>query len=136
MNRCMYRAYGAFLLALAPLAFSSLPSVVHAQTMQREAPRDVILGHLTVTTPPAIAIDDKPDRLSPGARIRDTQNMLVLSGTLAGKTVPVVYRRDSAGLVHEVWLLTQDEYAKLSGAGATGGQRFSELLAAIFGTRR
>ncbi|MDB5753459.1 MAG: hypothetical protein JWP65_3880, partial [Ramlibacter sp.] len=49
-------------------------------------------------------------------------------------TLPVVYRRDAAGLVHEVWILTADEYSRLT--GATGGQRFDELLAFIFGARR
>jgi hypothetical protein len=64
--------------------------------------------------------------------------MQVLSGGLVGKTMPVVYRRDSAGLVHEVWQLTDAEYEELGGAGngATGAQRFAELLALIFGTRR
>jgi hypothetical protein len=66
--------------------------------------------------------------------------MLVLSGGIVGKTVPVVYRRDAAGLVHEVWILTAEEYSKLGGAGATGSaegyQRFNELLALIFGARR
>jgi hypothetical protein len=83
-------------------------------------------------------MDGKPDRLSPGARIRDLNNMLVLSGGLVGKTIPVVYRRDAAGLVHEVWILTADEYSKLGGAGSSpdGYKRFNELLALIFGARR
>ena len=76
----------------------------------------------------------KPDRLSPGSRIRDLNNMLVLSGGLVGKTLPVVFRRDAAGLVHEVWILTPEEYSRLG--GATGGERFVELLALIFGARR
>jgi len=47
----------------------------------------------------------------------------------------VVYRRDAAGLVHEVWVLTADEYSKLNGAPA-GTSAFFELLAIIFGARR
>src|SRR6188768_2807100 len=46
-------------------------------------------------TPPIIAVNGKEDRLSPGARIRDLNNMLVLSGTLAGKSVYTVYKRDA-----------------------------------------
>jgi hypothetical protein len=109
-----------------------------AQGIQRSAPSDVVPGHLTVTAPPEITLDGKPDRLSPGARIRDLNNMQVLSGGLVGKTIPVVYRRDSVGLVHEVWQLTDAEYEKLGGAGngANGAQRFAELLALIFGARR
>ena len=130
MNRCIQ----AFFLILALLA-----GAVHAQGFVREAPKDVKPGRMVVSLPPVITMDGKPDRLSPGSRIRDTNNMLVLSGALAGLSVPVVYRRDSAGLVHEVWLLTAEEYKQLSGVSTTGSQgvqAFIELLALIFGARR
>src|SRR4051812_19525636 len=119
MNRCQTRRA---LLALAaslslPLVVSlALPLEAAAQlAIVREAPRDVVLGKMTVVSPPAIEIDGKPDRLSPGARIRDVRNMMVLSGNLTGQTVGVVYRREpTTGLVHEVWLLTADEYGRLA----------------------
>jgi len=113
--------------------------IAAAQGIRREAPKDVVPGRLVVTAPPQIALDGKPDRLSPGSRIRDLNNMLVLSAGVVGKDLPVVYRRDAAGLVHEVWLLTEDEYDKLSGVAAgsaEGHKRFAELLAIIFGARR
>jgi hypothetical protein len=116
-----------------------LASIASAQGIQRDAPKDVVLGQLVVTAPPQVTIDGKPDRLSPGSRIRDLNNMLVLSGGIVGKTLPVVYRRDAAGLVHEAWLLTDEEYRKLggvSGSSAEGHKRFAELLAIIFGARR
>ena len=140
MNRCP-RVLARFCLA-ACLALAALSSVFSpvalAQGIQRSAPKDVVLGQMTVTLPPVITMDGKPDRLSPGSRIRDLNNMLVLSGGMAGKTFPVVYRRDAAGLVHEVWILTAEEYSKLGGAGsgADGYKRFNELLALIFGARR
>jgi hypothetical protein len=83
-------------------------------------------------------MDDKPDRLSPGVRVRDLNNMLVLTGALANKTVYTVYRRDGSGLVHEVWLLTEAEYAKLGGVNAgdaNGYKRFIELLNLIWAAR-
>jgi hypothetical protein len=109
-----------------------------AQGIQRSAPKDVVLGRLVVTAPPQITIDGKPDRLSPGSRIRDLNNMVVLSGGIVGQALPVVYRRDAAGLVHEVWILTPEEYGKLGGTGGSeeGHKRFAELLAFIFGARR
>lgn len=117
-----------------------LAAVASAQGIRREAPKDVVLGRLVVTAPPEVTLDGKPDRLSPGSRIRDLNNLVALSGGLVGKDLPVVYRRDAAGLVHEVWLLTDEEYSKLGGAAGTGGaqgyQRFAELLAIIFGARR
>ena len=129
MNRWIRISLAASAL-LAGLAF--------AQGIRREAPKDVVLGQLVVTAPPQVTIDDKPDRLSPGSRIRDLNNMLVLSGGIVGKKLPVVYRRDAAGLVHEVWILTDAEHQKLGGVSrdAEGQKRFAELLALIFGARR
>ncbi|MEJ6020972.1 hypothetical protein [Ramlibacter sp. PS4R-6] len=134
MNRCQPR-WAHFALA----ALLALPLLATAQeSIRREAPKDVTLARMTVELPPVIQIDGKADRLSPGSRIRDTRNMLVLSGSLAGQTVPVVYKRDSAGLVHEVWMLSADEYKQLAGAsgGSQGVQQFLDMLALIFGARR
>lgn len=109
------------------------------QAVMRDAPRDVKPAIIAVSaTPPIITVDGKPDRLSPGARVRDRNNMLVLSGALAGKTLYTVYKRDSAGLVHEVWLLNQEEYTKVGGVSTgdpNGYKRFNELLDMIWQTR-
>ncbi|HWI80600.1 hypothetical protein [Ramlibacter sp.] len=125
-------------LLIAGLALAA--ATAFAQGLQRSAPKDVVLGRLAVTAPPEITVDGKPDRLSPGARVRDLNNMIVLSGGLVGKSLPVVYRRDAAGLVHEAWQLTEAEYEKLGSVGgadsAQGAQRFAELLTLIFGARR
>jgi hypothetical protein len=131
----MNRWISAALLGLCfawPAAFS--------QTMTREAPRDVKPAIIAVSaTPPVITVDGKADRLSPGARVRDTNNMMVLSGALAGKTLYTVYRRDGVGLVHEVWLLTPQEYEKLGGSASDGNpegyKRFYELLNLIWQAR-
>lgn len=132
MNRWITSLLTTLALAASAAAFS--------QTLVREAPADVKPGRLAISTPPVATLNGQPDRLSPGARIRDTNNMLMLSGNLSGQSVPVVYRRDSAGLMHEVWLLTEAEYAKLGGdsAGADPAavKEFNALLATIFGTRR
>src|SRR5690349_10214727 len=99
MNRCpSKRAQFALaaLLALPLWLVALAPADATAQeTIRREAPKDVLLGKMTVDLPPVIHMDGKPDRLSPGSRIRDTRNMLVLSGGLTGQTLPVVYKRDA-----------------------------------------
>jgi hypothetical protein len=121
-------------------ALALFAAFAQAQVPLRDAPKDVKHGHITVTNPPQIDLDGKADRLSPGARIRNVDNMIVMSGSLVGKTVPVVYRREAAGMVHEVWILTPEEESKLGSIrntdSAQGAQRFVELLAAIFGARR
>jgi hypothetical protein len=140
MNRCprtLARLSLAVCLAVTGLSFSFSTAAL-AQGIKREAPKDVVLGQMVVTLPPVITMDGKPDRLSPGSRIRDLNNMLVLSGGIVGKVLPVVYRRDAAGLVHEAWILTPDEYSKLGGANSgdpEGYKRFNDLLALIFGLR-
>src|SRR5262245_13219504 len=100
----------------ALLGLSLAAAAVCAQTVVREAPKDVKPAIIAVSaTPPVITVDGNADRFSPGARVRDRNNMLVLSGALAGQTLYTVYRRDGAGLVHEVWLLDEQEYAKVGG---------------------
>lgn len=135
MNR--WNSLAAHLALATLLCLACLPAA-WAQGMQRSAPKDVVLARMTVTAPPVVMLDGKPDRLSPGSRIRDLNNMLVLSGGIVGKQLPVVYKRDAAGLVHEVWVLTAEEYTKLGGvgSGADGHLRFAELLNLIFGARR
>jgi hypothetical protein len=121
------------------LAVSLAATAAVAQTVMRDAPRDVKPAVIAVSaTPPLITVDGKEDRLSPGARLHDRNNMLVLSGGLAGKTLYTVYRRDSFGLVHEVWLLNEEEYAKVGGnynGDPEGYKRFAELLNLIWAAR-
>jgi hypothetical protein len=130
MNRWISGACAALTLA-ATTAF--------AQTVMRDAPRDVKPAIIGVSaTPPVITLDGKADRLSPGVRIRDRNNMLTLTGGLAGKTLYTVYRRDSMGLVHEVWLLSPEEYEKVGGKNIgdpEGYKRFAELLDLIWAAR-
>lgn len=123
----------------ALVGLSLAATAAFAQTVVREAPRDVKPAIIAVSaTPPLITVDGKEDRLSPGARVRDRNNMLVLSGALAGKTLYTVYRRDSVGLVHEVWLLNEEEYAKVGGkydGNPEGYKRFAELLDLVWAAR-
>ena len=125
--------------ALVGLSFATAACAAAAQGIVREAPRDVKPGVMAVSaTPPIITMDGKADRLSPGARVRDLNNMLVMSGALANQSHYTVYKRDSAGLVHEVWLLTEAEYTKLGGVSTgdpNGYKRFLELLDLIWTAR-
>ncbi|MCD6079325.1 MAG: hypothetical protein K0R89_3269 [Ramlibacter sp.] len=108
-------------------------------TLVREAPRDVKPAVITVSaTPPVIAVNGVADRFSPGARIRDRNNMLMLTGQLAGKTLYTVYRRDASGMVHEVWLLNYEEFTKVGGVSTgdpEGYLRFYELLNLVWSAR-
>ena len=106
----MNRWTSTLFLPLVALLFS----IANAQTEDvkpnlRSFPKDAKRGELVVLSAPDIAMDSKPDRLSPGVRIRDAKNNLVMSGTLANQRLVVNYLRDNTGLVHSVWVLTSDE---------------------------
>ena len=106
----MNRWTSTLLVSLAAL----LISAASAQTEDfkpntRQFPKEAKRGELVVLAAPDIAMDSKPDRLSPGVRIRDINNNLVLSGTLANQKLVVNYVRDNTGLVHSVWVLNADE---------------------------
>jgi hypothetical protein len=106
--------FAAILIATQTIltpATSLFGSQVQAQTV-RNFPVSAVRGTIAFKTPPEIVVDNKAERLSPGARIRDTQNMMAMTGALAGKEFVVNYRREStSGLVSDVWLLSADEAA-------------------------
>jgi hypothetical protein len=136
MNRWTRRALAA--LTLCSLAGFAATAAL-AQTVMRDAPKDVKPAVIAVSaTPPIITLDGKADRFSPGVRIRDRNNMLTLSGGLANRTLYTVYKRDGMGLVHEVWLLSPEEYEKVGGkynGDGEGYKRFMELLDLIWAAR-
>jgi hypothetical protein len=101
------------LTLVVPLA-AWLMSNASAQTEDvkpstRQFPKDAKRGELVMLTAPDITLDSKPDRLSPAVRIRDVHNNLVLTGTLANQKLVVNYLRDNIGLVHNVWVLNNEE---------------------------
>lgn len=115
MNRCRPRLFrrpaGALLLAAAALCGAAAPLGAQAQDPQRIPPiaADAQRGVLLVTAPPEVLLDGQPARLAPGARIRDRNNLLVVSGALIGQPLVVRYTRDPLGLLREIWVLTPTE---------------------------
>ena len=62
--------------------------------------------------PPEVLLNGQPARLAPGARIKGTDNMLVMSGSLIGQKLTVNYMVDTYGLLIDLWLLRPEEVAK------------------------
>jgi hypothetical protein len=102
MLRCVF-------VAAAALA-TALPAA--AQTVQRNFPQNALRGEITFGTPPEILLNGQNARLAPGARIRGLNNMLILTGALAGSKAVVNYTVEINGLVLDVWILTAAEMAK------------------------
>jgi hypothetical protein len=81
-----------------------------AQALGRQFPMRTQRGELVVVQFPDITINGKPARLSPGSRVRDTSNRIVVANTLANQKFLVNFTQEpTSGLIHDVWLLTADE---------------------------
>lgn len=110
MTRCLNFLTSANLWLALLGAVSTLASpAAWAQNYQRQFPAAALRGTLEVTAPPQVLINGKPERLSPGARIRSPNNLLVLSASLVGQQLTVNYLRDPQGQIREVWLLSAAE---------------------------
>ena len=94
------------MLTLAGAAFSP-----EAQA-QRLFPQQVQRGKISFTSLHEVLLNDRPERLAPGARVRTQQNTIALSGALQGQTFVVNYLRDPAGMVRDIWLLSPAEAAR------------------------
>jgi len=118
MNRCKKSPTAHILIALC-LALAGAGSLVatdaqaqispEAAVGGRNFPTGTLRGKLQILNAPEVLLDGQPDRLSPGARIRSGQNMLVMVGAIQGQKFLVNYTRDPAGLVSQVWILTPEE---------------------------
>lgn len=115
MNRCTPPAFlarrHAVVLAVGLLG-AGLATQALAQNQPRLFPAKALRGTLVVTQPPLVSMDGKATQLSPGARIRGTNNMLLLSGGLVNQTLTVNYTLEAHGMVHDVWVLTEAEAAE------------------------
>lgn len=98
------------LLLLAALGLAA--AAANAQ-MQRNFPAESLRGTLAVANPPEAVLNGAPVRLAPGARIRGQNNMLATTGAFAGQSFVVNYTIDMQGQIKDVWVLTNDEIAKL-----------------------
>lgn len=108
MNRCPLALPRRRLLASLLLVGAS---TTFAQSLPpRQFPAQALRGTLVVQQPPVITMDGAPARFSPGSRIREPNNMFVLSAALIDREkMTVNYTLEANGLVHDVWILTEAE---------------------------
>ncbi len=112
MNRCTPSVNIGLLAAL----LITLPLSALSQSGTRDFPAKALRGTLVVVQPPNVTMDDRATRLSPGARIYNTNNSLVMSASLLNKELVVNYTLDLRDQVQNVWILTEAE-AKEKRAG-------------------
>ena len=101
----MLRCASSLLLACA----LALPVAAQAQ---RNFSAKALRGEVVFGTPPEVTLNGKPARLAPGARIRDPNNMLLMSGTLVGGKAVVNYTTELQGMLLDVWILSPAEAAR------------------------
>ena len=102
---------GAALLCGPAIAQPIDPAATQNEAVNggRNFPPGTLRGRFMVVNAPEIQLDGQPERLSPGARIRSAERMLVMPAAITGQNLLVNYTRDAAGLVREVWILSPDE---------------------------
>jgi hypothetical protein len=117
MNRCPLMPKTLLLMAacacLAP-AGALFPEPAQAQAASshrgRTFPQQVRRGTMQFVAPTQVLLDGNAEQLTPGVRVYNEHNLIVMTSTLVGPQEFIVnYLRDPAGAVREVWLLTVAE---------------------------
>lgn len=111
MPRCLAMASASLALA-APLFVVAQSAQPATHQIARPIALKSLRGEAVFGQPPEVVLNGQAVRLAPGARIRDTNNMFVLSGSLSGQKLIVNYTVDPYGLLLDVWLLRADEIAQ------------------------
>ena len=105
MNTTYRCALAAFALVTGLVASAA------AQTL-RHFPPNTLRGALVIGAFPAVTMNGKATTMSPGSRIRDANNAVVMGPTLAGSKLLVHYTLDiDNARIKDVWILTPDEAA-------------------------
>ncbi|CAM5792600.1 putative protein OS=Rhizobacter sp. Root404 OX=1736528 GN=ASC76_01460 PE=4 SV=1 [Rhizobacter fulvus] len=96
--------------ALAVAVAAGIVAPAAAQT--RSFPQNTLRGTIAFAEDGTIALNGRATTLSPGSRVRDEQNMIVLPAGLVGTKRLVHYTLDiGGGQVRDVWILRPDEAA-------------------------
>ncbi|MES2933383.1 MAG: hypothetical protein V4805_07845 [Pseudomonadota bacterium] len=82
---------------------------ITAQAIERSFPPNAIRAVMSIASHPHVMINGKSRQLSAGARIRNTDNLIVMSSYLGNKNMLVNFTEDLNGNVQDVWILTSAE---------------------------
>lgn len=94
---------------LAILVLAAVSGTSSAQ--QRSLPPEAKRGEIRHVHGMMVEIDGTPQRLAPGAQIRNASNVIILPTSLpAGSRIK--YELDAERMVRRVWILTDEEAAK------------------------
>ncbi len=119
MNRCLRALSALTLLAALPLGSMAQTSPTAQVITDRNGnsvtvrtfPSTALRGTLQVVQPPEVLFNNVVARLSPGARIRGANGMLLMSASAVGQTLQVMTVLDNQSMLHDVWVLNETEVA-------------------------
>ncbi len=98
-------------MRLLAAGFTALTALGAQAQTHRQFPGDALRAEMLISTPPDVQLDGKAARLTPGARIRGADNLLVFASALVGQKLTVHYTQDFSGQVRDVWILNEPELA-------------------------
>jgi hypothetical protein len=107
----MYTKSRCALAALASCALIGFAAPAAAQ-VQRSFPQNTLRGSMVFGEYPNVTLNGRATQLSPGSRVRDQRNMIVMAASLTGQRLLVHYTLDiGSAQVRDVWVLRPDEAA-------------------------
>ncbi len=112
MKHRVLRCLSSVMICMALVSCSSAPSDTApavAGYNYRSFPVRALRGELIVVAAPEVRVNGKPSRLSPGSRIRNETNMIVMASTLTNQRVVVNYTFDLTGQIQDIWILSSNE---------------------------
>ena len=82
-----------------------------AAAQLRAIPANAKRAQMSHVSENIVELNGRRIQLSPGVRIRDAMNRIIVPNALPAGSL-VKYRRDASGAVREVWILTPEEAAR------------------------
>ena len=97
--------------ALTAVLAVGIQAPVSAQ-VQRAFPQNTLRGAMVFGDYPQVMLNGRGTQLSPGSRVRNQDNLIVMAASLSGAKWLVHYTLDVGGAqVRDVWILRPDEAA-------------------------
>ena len=112
MNRCLFRPLLSVSTALTVgvLALAATSSFNAAEAQSRRTFNDrAERGTIEFVSPPYVRLNGKDAQLSPGSRVYNADNRIVMANNVKGGKFIVRYLTDNMGQLGDVWILSQQE---------------------------
>ncbi len=97
------------------LYFALIACTLPALAFDRPFPPIAKRGTMSPAIYPAIVIDGRTRALSPGAQIRNQDNLIETPMSLRGEGFAVLYTENAQGEIDRVWMLTGEEASRYPG---------------------